>query len=968
MLSVISTDSATPHPPSERFGPADVLTPLFKVQLEDVLARKHLPPLSLKDFEEWLLFIEQSPENLYFVLWLREYERKWAAWERRQQRHNNHHTTNGTDAAEKGRVTFSAGSTLSPSLALSFERARATFCTPGAPYELCVAPELLAPFFASPAPDSYANAPSSQHHTTPHAAHPHPSTFGPLSAHLHTRLRASLQRCVRAAYSNVGTFRATCGIVGGLVITLVGAGLPLLIEFVVQEARGSRWARLAALPGLWLGLTIIVASLRGVCMMVYVFGDFRQLRRFELERPPAPPPPLAVHVQQQMHQQHNPSSQDEKSNSNTNADRRKSSSVSLVSTSSASTSSSGMTSVYSTSSNPTNPMAAHSYPKKPPALHVHTPIRALTAPPRIAVHIPESRSSGFASSNVGSVRRDSVDQQQTTREGEEDGDENEEEEAEDGESVVSEDSDDSESDSASEESDHGIYVSPQYAPPDELAALDAQGVQAALAMARRMAGEAQQQQHHQQHVQNVGEGEDGGESPISVSALIVNDNADRMFMLAEAPTPIGLAETHEQPSEPQQPQQTARFIPAYPYAAYEYEAERDTWECDSPTSCSGGSAASGSGLGSRSGSGRGSSSFVCPVKKRVTKLFSSSSSAGVERQGEENREEGEDEAGRGPCWSIRTRSRTRSRSSGGRRSRTTSVGSRSVSGVSADVDLEKGVVAVDAPAATSSSSEEKQEKARGRRRTRRDAEKEADVPFDFDALPPREGRRLTQQQQQQQQTYNFNQAHIDVAALHHQRQFSSYPQRPTTTMTDAVAAPEPEGALDRLWAFFCPLKQSGGNGGGFSERLFGSTVPAGGDLEKASASAAHTGNSNSRWESSPPPPYAPAPVPPFASSSTPSSSSSPSSPISPLGAHQLPFPSSPPNLPAPVDTDTTPSSGAWQSRFAQAARVPAFGPVTRILSPVVSRAQWEIVVRSFMLAGLLSGMIIGGLLGVPVRH
>jgi hypothetical protein len=29
------------------------------------LDRKHLPPLGLKDFEEWLLFLEGTPENLY---------------------------------------------------------------------------------------------------------------------------------------------------------------------------------------------------------------------------------------------------------------------------------------------------------------------------------------------------------------------------------------------------------------------------------------------------------------------------------------------------------------------------------------------------------------------------------------------------------------------------------------------------------------------------------------------------------------------------------------------------------------------------------------------------------------------------------------------------------------------------------------------------------------------------------------
>jgi hypothetical protein len=48
--------------------------------------------------------------------------------------------------------------------------------------------------------------------------------------------------------------------------------------------------------------------------------------------------------------------------------------------------------------------------------------------------------------------------------------------------------------------------------------------------------------------------------------------------------------------------------------------------------------------------------------------------------------------------------------------------------------------------------------------------------------------------------------------------------------------------------------------------------------------------------------------------------------------------------------------------------VPAFGPLTRVLSPVVSRAQWEIVVRSAFVAMLMSLSIVGCLLVIPVRH
>jgi hypothetical protein len=58
---------------------------MFKVKLDDVLNKKHLPPLGidfhafhllansltfcsgLKDFEEWLLFVEGCPENLFVL-------------------------------------------------------------------------------------------------------------------------------------------------------------------------------------------------------------------------------------------------------------------------------------------------------------------------------------------------------------------------------------------------------------------------------------------------------------------------------------------------------------------------------------------------------------------------------------------------------------------------------------------------------------------------------------------------------------------------------------------------------------------------------------------------------------------------------------------------------------------------------------------------------------------------------------
>lgn len=43
-------------------------TPLADVKLADVIANKHLAPLSLKDFEGYLVYREHSAESLYFIL------------------------------------------------------------------------------------------------------------------------------------------------------------------------------------------------------------------------------------------------------------------------------------------------------------------------------------------------------------------------------------------------------------------------------------------------------------------------------------------------------------------------------------------------------------------------------------------------------------------------------------------------------------------------------------------------------------------------------------------------------------------------------------------------------------------------------------------------------------------------------------------------------------------------------------
>ncbi|KAF8964291.1 hypothetical protein BDZ97DRAFT_2058661 [Flammula alnicola] len=243
------------------------VTPLLKVRLEDVLDRQHLPPLGLKDFEEWLLFVEMSPENLYFILWLREYKQRFNQWKAQS-------AFQSRNAPPDFPHDWSAQ--YSSHLAMFYARAKQTFFTPGSEYELNLSSSLLAPFHKPNMPP-----------------HPHPELFREVEVETYRTLEASLRRFVHAQLNNVGTSRVLCGMIAGVLFCLLGAVPPLVLNFVRGDPR---WTRLAALPGLWLGLTVLCASLNGICLGVYIFGDLRQLRKFELSRPPiSKPQPLPAY-------------------------------------------------------------------------------------------------------------------------------------------------------------------------------------------------------------------------------------------------------------------------------------------------------------------------------------------------------------------------------------------------------------------------------------------------------------------------------------------------------------------------------------------------------------------------------------------------------------------------------------------------------------------------------------------------
>lgn len=196
----------------------------------------------------------------YFILWLKEYTVK-------------HHQWAAASKARRQTVRYLQDRAPAPStsnLSLFYARAKQTFFMPNSVYELDIPSDVLAPF-----------------HTTDFSNHPDPSVFNHVSGEVTRMLEKSFERFLSAQVTNVGTKRVLCGIIAGIFFCIVGFVPPMAVNFIKGY---SRWNRISAFPGLWIGVSILLAALNGICLGVYIFGDLRQLRKFELERPPISKP------------------------------------------------------------------------------------------------------------------------------------------------------------------------------------------------------------------------------------------------------------------------------------------------------------------------------------------------------------------------------------------------------------------------------------------------------------------------------------------------------------------------------------------------------------------------------------------------------------------------------------------------------------------------------------------------------
>ncbi|GAA5978182.1 hypothetical protein JCM11641_001127 [Rhodosporidiobolus odoratus] len=225
---------------------------LCHVTLDDVVEGKYTPPLTLRDFEDYLAFREKSAENLYFDLWLREYTKFF-----------NHHKPSERPPQEV--IT----------LGHSFKTAVDTFFSVSSPLEVNVPSDVRREI------DGHI-----RNVAVPSAAIPSSESFLPPSAFdkvrhetsesLAVSFKAFRKQIVRNADRNRGWFAIFLG-----VLTWALGLIPTIVCAVLDKHRAFR---AIGIPLWWFGTVVAVGGFGKTCLVIYLFGDNRQLYPWELAR------------------------------------------------------------------------------------------------------------------------------------------------------------------------------------------------------------------------------------------------------------------------------------------------------------------------------------------------------------------------------------------------------------------------------------------------------------------------------------------------------------------------------------------------------------------------------------------------------------------------------------------------------------------------------------------------------------
>lgn len=174
--------------------------------------------------------------------------------------------------------------TTSNQLSFSLAQCKETFFAPGAPLELNLTSEIargvLENIRVAPARSIYSlGSPPLDVSAINEPYSPH--LFDAAKLSVEEMLSTSLMKFVEESSGNAGWLRRTAGCIGGVAIIILGF-TPILISVLTGK---SRWIRLSALPPFWIGTMMVLTGYCRFCLIIFFFGDARQLHGFELARP-----------------------------------------------------------------------------------------------------------------------------------------------------------------------------------------------------------------------------------------------------------------------------------------------------------------------------------------------------------------------------------------------------------------------------------------------------------------------------------------------------------------------------------------------------------------------------------------------------------------------------------------------------------------------------------------------------------
>ncbi|KAF8599440.1 hypothetical protein BDV93DRAFT_526103 [Ceratobasidium sp. AG-I] len=280
---------ANPPPPAEEERYFMFIAPRYNIQLEDLVANKHLPPLSLQDFEDYLQHVEGTPENLHFHLWVRCYRRLYDEWVETVLPAANLPSSSGGGYRSRDlweRLNYCQNRELKE----QFSFAKAQFFESDASMRLNINDNLrqsvlsisnLPPMESQELTDKLPSFPNQ----------PEPGLFDAILREVDAALSIACQRFVRLAFCNSGLWHACLGNLLGACV--LASGLTMWSLGITKAA--GRGLVGASLPLIWIGVWFMLVTINGHCLAVYLTGDARQLYPHEIARSiPADntPPPM----------------------------------------------------------------------------------------------------------------------------------------------------------------------------------------------------------------------------------------------------------------------------------------------------------------------------------------------------------------------------------------------------------------------------------------------------------------------------------------------------------------------------------------------------------------------------------------------------------------------------------------------------------------------------------------------------